>query len=130
MKYRKKPVTIEAVQVLAADYNGKSFDGCPFSEVTGWLKDALADGRVAIHHDRQTDYACWVIKTLEDGREGQALHVAEPGDYIIQGVKGELYFCKPDIFEQTYEPVFAPPINTQELLDIDDGTTLPQTNEG
>lgn len=105
MKYRKKPVTIEAVRVLATDFNGKTFDGCPFSEAPNWLKAALDDGLVAIDYDGQRDYACWMIKTLEDGRNGQALHVAEPGDYIIRGVKGELYFCKPDIFEMTYEEV-------------------------
>jgi len=33
--------------------------------------------------------------------------VAEPGDWIIRGVKGEVYPCKPDIFEATYEPVDA-----------------------
>lgn len=39
------------------------------------------------------------IHTLE------GIHTASPGDWIIQGVKGEFYPCKPDIFEQTYEPV-------------------------
>lgn len=42
-----------------------------------------------------------IIKTLE----GE--HVATIGDYIIRGVKGEFYPCKPDIFEATYEPVEA-----------------------
>jgi hypothetical protein len=41
----------------------------------------------------------FIIKTLEGP------HIASPGDYIIRGVKGELYPCKPDIFEATYEPV-------------------------
>lgn len=40
-----------------------------------------------------------IISTLE------GLHWANPGDYIIRGVQGEFYPCKPDIFEQTYEPV-------------------------
>lgn len=39
------------------------------------------------------------IKTLE------GKHFISPGDYIITGIKGERYPCKPDIFEQTYEPV-------------------------
>ena len=39
------------------------------------------------------------IETLE------GIHRADPGDWIITGVKGEQYPCKPDIFEQTYEPV-------------------------
>ena len=32
-------------------------------------------------------------------------HIASPGDWLIKGVKGEFYFCKPDVFEATYEPV-------------------------
>ena len=45
------------------------------------------------------------IETLEDGKDKRAKHVASIGDYIIKGVKGEFYPCKPDIFEMTYEPV-------------------------
>jgi hypothetical protein len=105
MKFRKKPVVIEAVQVTAADYNGKSFDGSPFSEVPDWLQRALADGTVSVYPGHETDYALWKIKTLEDGPNGEAKHIAEPGDWIIRGIKGELYPCKPDIFEKTYEPV-------------------------
>ncbi len=44
------------------------------------------------------------ILTLEDGPNGEAKHVADPGDWIIRGIKGEFYPCKPDIFEATYEP--------------------------
>jgi hypothetical protein len=44
--------------------------------------------------------ACGWIKTLEGG------HVVNPGDWIIKGVAGELYPCKPAIFAATYEPVF------------------------
>lgn len=46
-----------------------------------------------------------IIKTLEDGIGGKAKHAATVGDFVIRGVKGEFYFCKPDIFEQTYEVV-------------------------
>jgi hypothetical protein len=45
------------------------------------------------------------IHTLEDGKNGVARHVASPGDWIIKGVKGEYYPCKPDIFAATYEEV-------------------------
>jgi hypothetical protein len=103
-KFRKKPVIIEAVQVNAADYNGQHFDGSPFSEMTPWLVDALEGGQVAIY-PADLDYALWRINTLEDGPNGEAKHIAEPGDWIIRGVKGELYPCKPDIFEATYEAV-------------------------
>jgi hypothetical protein len=40
-----------------------------------------------------------IVQTLEGN------HLAEPGDWIIKGMKGELYLCKPDIFVATYEPV-------------------------
>lgn len=43
-----------------------------------------------------------VIHTLEDGIDKVAKHVASRGDFIIQGVQGEFYACKPDIFELTY----------------------------
>ena len=46
----------------------------------------------------QTDQTVY-IETLE------GIHRADPGDYIITGVKGEQYPCKPDIFQRTYEPV-------------------------
>lgn len=92
MKFRKKPVVIEAVKWTGKNhremYNflegtddvvvqptGKNFD-IDFSLVEGGL----------------------VIKTLE----GQ--YIASIGDWIIKGVKGEFYPCKPDIFEATYEP--------------------------
>jgi len=42
------------------------------------------------------------IDTLEDGNDGQVKHMASIGDFIIKGVKGEFYPCKPDIFELTY----------------------------
>jgi len=103
-KYRKRPVVIEAVQITAADYNGRSWDGSPFSEVPAWLEAAVDAGVVAVEPSNR-DYALWRIGTLEDGPDGQVKHIASPGDWIIQGIKGELYPCKPDIFEQTYEPV-------------------------
>ena len=104
MKYRKKPVVIEAVKVTAADFNGSSFDGSPFSESPEWLLEAIKHNKITIHPSDR-DYAEFKIQTLEDGSKGEATHIASAGDYIIRGVKGELYPCKPDIFEMTYEPV-------------------------
>ncbi len=76
MKFRKKPVVIEAAQ---------------------WFKDGdhWAVARYESQDPRLQGYG-WV-KTLEGG------HIVTPGDWIITGVKGEHYPCKPDIFEQTYE---------------------------
>lgn len=102
-KFRKKPVVIEAVQVTAADFNGTSWDGSPFSEYPGWMRDAVASGVVSVYPDDR-DYALWKIGTLEDGPNGEAKHIAEPGDWIIRGVQSELYPCKADIFAATYEP--------------------------
>lgn len=83
MKFRKKPVVIEAVL----------WNGTQVSEVTEWISDALHNDTIMRFGDKV------VIKTLEGNM------IADPGDYIIKGVKGELYPCKPDIFEQTYEPI-------------------------
>jgi hypothetical protein len=96
-QFRKKPVVIEAVRVTNADFNGDSFDGLPFSEYPKWIEDAVHDGTL-YPKGEDRDYAIWYIKTLE------GIMLATPGDWIIQGVEGELYPCKPDIFAATYEP--------------------------
>lgn len=83
MRYRKKPIEVEAWQVGSDE---------PKPE---WLESAMGDGVAKPYRDGYW----WVIKTLEGD------HRANDGDYIIQGVKDELYPCKPDIFEQTYEVV-------------------------
>lgn len=83
MKYRKKPVEIEAHQM---EY--LSVEPPP-----SWLIDAIKDGTIYEKNGER------FIKTLE----GE--HHISRGDYVIKGVKGELYPCKPDIFEMTYEPV-------------------------
>jgi hypothetical protein len=79
MKYRKKPVVIEAFKWMT-------------DVVPGWWTEAQG-----IQIDVSTGSA--FIPTLEE------THEARPGDFIIQGVKGEIYPCKPDIFEVTYEKV-------------------------
>lgn len=84
-QYRKKPVTIEAVQ----------FDGLNPTEI----KDFVGENcEVEIYDNRVTPpVARIVIHTLEGDME------VSKGDYVIRGVKGEFYPCKPDIFEKTYE---------------------------
>jgi hypothetical protein len=99
LRWRKKPVVIEAVRITAADYSGHGFDfdGLPFTSAPEWIIDAIGTGALKIQPDDR-DYAMWAIKTLE------GTMIAGPDDWIIRGVKGEIYPCKPDIFEATYEP--------------------------
>lgn len=86
MKYRKKPVVIEATQWF------KMGDHPAVVERTGHEQKPISPG---ITYVTKTPY----VKTLEGS------HIVCPGDWIITGVKGEHYPCKPDIFEQTYERV-------------------------
>jgi hypothetical protein len=83
MKYRKKPVVIEAIRYLGESSHNlvRLFvgDSVPLHQ--------FGDGKLG-------------IPTLE------GVMTANPGDWIIRGVKGELYPCKPDIFDATYEPVY------------------------
>lgn len=88
LMFRKKPVVVEAVQIPSP---GPEY-AKEWKALVEWLK---ADGCVyAIHPDARV-----YIATLEGEMK------AGPGDWIIKGVNGEFYPCKPDIFEKTYEPV-------------------------
>jgi hypothetical protein len=101
MKYRKKPVEIEAFQIDAnnsADSTGLDANRLAVASVSGWmLGHGFRDFKVC--GDGPFGIA---IETLE------GVMVASPGDWIIRGVQGEFYPCKPDIFEATYEPVETP----------------------
>ena len=89
MKYRKKPVVIDAF---------KWTGGINQTEDPLWIQDAVMSGKVYFK-DYKTPQVTMQIKTLE----GEM--TAQQGDYVIKGIKGELYPCKPDIFEATYEIV-------------------------
>lgn len=91
MKYRKKPVIIEAVQFNGFD---KKNGHVMFSEQPQWLVSKF--GESVIFFDVPNTLT---IKTLEGNMTASA------GDYIIKGLRGELYPCKPDIFEASYEVV-------------------------
>jgi hypothetical protein len=91
-KFRKKPVVIEAWQVTPDDNQTRQIP-------PAWMISALVRGECVAIEGGGLE-----VRTLEDGADGRAKHVADVGDWIIQGVKGELYPCKPDIFEATYEP--------------------------
>ena len=102
MKYRKKPVVIEAVQ-----WTGENAEMCEFIDPEV-LEIKPKEGVV--------------IRTLE----GE--HHASPGDYIIKGVNGEFYPCKPGIFVKTYESAaLTPPngwVSVEERLPTDERPVL------
>ena len=76
-KYRKKPVVIEAIRFTTVEALKKIFPDAKIVEIAGNI----------------------YVRTLECDMK------ISGGDYIIKGVKGEYYPCKPDIFEETYERV-------------------------
>ena len=100
-KYRKRPVVIEAVQWTAL---GQVHDICEWSDSFPAEADGpvLAyDGTLAGPCDPETgeDWGLFTIETLEGDL------TVSPRDWIIRGVQGEFYPCKPEIFAATYEPV-------------------------
>lgn len=81
-KFRKRPVTIEAMQIT----NGESV-----LSIAEWINNPMTG--------YQTNPPTIWIDTLEGRMEGRE------GDWIIKGVEGEFYPCKPDIFNKTYQEV-------------------------
>lgn len=86
--YRKKPVVVSAFQWLG------ELDLTVQVDTPDWIIRASADGAVMVHVGPPR---IMTIKTLE------GVMTAQPRDWIIQGIQGEIYPCKPDIFAQTYE---------------------------
>lgn len=96
MKFRKKPVEIEAFQMTEEAFGN---DGGTRGEWPQWAQEAVErSGPGSIHMHGPDGVAC-KIETLEGMMDCRF------GDWIIRGVKGELYPCKPDIFAATYDPV-------------------------
>lgn len=117
-KFRKKPVIVEATQWFKngdhpKDYE-KDHDGFEHGELmaftgavrkeNGWEGDVVRyyrtpamDGQTACKHCGVIMHNHGWIETLEGG------HIVCPGDWIITGVQGENYPCKPEIFKATYE---------------------------
>ena len=92
--YRKKPILVEAWQWLGND---------DLTEAPAWILDALNRRILWFSHDSLNTLVL-IIPTLE------GIMIVRPSDWIIRGVAGELYPCKPEIFEQTYEAVQSPVI--------------------
>lgn len=125
MKYRTKPIVIEATQWFKngdhpLDYS-KQHEGFEDGKLhvftpeerkaAGWEGDIVryfrrpdVDGRRSCEFCESEMHAHGWIDTLEGG------HIVCPGDWIITGVKGEHYPCKPDIFTATYESADGEPI--------------------
>jgi len=100
--YRKRPVVIEAVRFDHLDVAENGCHSIHFDTedaLPDWLRAALVDEKVFV---AASDIDYLYVKTSEGWME------ASPGDWIICGVKGELYPCKPDIFALTYEPAPQP----------------------
>lgn len=142
-QFRKKPVVIEAAQWFKngdhpLDYS-KTYDGFENGELRqfspeerkakGWEGDIVRyyrnpddDGQRACQHCGKTMHEHGWIDTLKGG------HIVCPGDWIITGVEGERYSCKPNIFEKTYDPV-APASsggNTDRMLQFFAYAHLPE----
>ena len=89
MKYRKKPVVVEAFRWSGWGDLEKQPD---------WFADAVQDSRIECHRPKRG----WPWLQIETP---EGAHKAREGDWIIRGIKGELYPCRNDIFAATYEPV-------------------------
>jgi len=87
-KFRKKPVIIDAFQWTLT------------GTVPEWFYKASISGEIEIVIESTISFLR--IRTWE------GIMIAMPHDFIIKGIKGEIYPCKPDIFEATYEPVEEP----------------------
>lgn len=156
-KYRKKPVEIEAMQMApdtrprySADGDNDEFHAIGTAmaaqnrAVAIWMVengyDANPDGEdVSTWGESETHIVDGEILGLPElgvnfieivTLEGE-MH-ASPGDYVIRGVKGEFYPCKPDIFAATYEPVETPALSAGEKAEVarfgihDEGPGLPE----
>ena len=89
MKFRKKPVVVEAIQ----------FTGKNGPEIQGWSGDVAYESPALEPREGNPTGEYMQIETPE------GIMTAIVGDWIVKGVKGEFYPCKSDIFDLTYEPV-------------------------
>jgi len=92
-KYRKKPVVIEAITFDEFVEYGRKHCGRNIFNNMPWSFDY--EGHPVTHENDE----CYIVPTLEGD------YKFTPDDMLITGIKGEIYPCKKDIFEKTYEPV-------------------------
>ena len=109
-KYRKKPIVIEASQwfkngdhpkdnIKGYDVKGEPFQKVGEGEIVRYYRTPECDGKERCKKCNNIMHIHGWIDTFEGG------HIVCPSDWIITGIKGEYYPCKPDIFEQTYDLV-------------------------
>lgn len=105
-QFRKKPVVIEATQWMKNGDHPKDNTARMQPEVVHcegavvrYFRRPDVDGATGCRHCGRAMHDHGWIDTKEGG------HIVCPGDWIITGVQGELYPCKPDIFAATYDPV-------------------------
>lgn len=106
--FRKKPVVIEAMM----------FDGSSTS--AGQIQHWMDTGEVAISQVSTCDIRNFEIKTLE------GVMTANPGDWVIKGVQGEFYPCKPEIFAATYEAAHPTEVSDEPTIGITSVNTFAQ----
>jgi len=98
-KYRKRPVVIEAMQ-----WDGTRDEAF---RIIAWVRNLGGECRYQgpDAYIMRAERPELIVETLEDGFQGQTTHTASPGDWIIRGIRGEFYPCKPDVFAATYDAV-------------------------
>ena len=105
MKYKKLPIIIDAEQWFKVKYDREAGHGIEEKDMpiyhlsVGYFRHPEINGEKRCDICKNIYHVHGWIDTLEGG------HTVCPGDWIITGIKGEHYPCKPDIFEATYEKV-------------------------
>lgn len=102
-KFTKKPVTVEAVKYEPGEKIEDGFEQWDANDAISRHGGTMSEKDKARYWFRSSTGLCFApyIDTLE-GR-----HYISPGDWVITGIKGERYPCKPDIFAATYDPADA-----------------------
>lgn len=103
--FRKKPVEIEAVLFTGTvDTGFMGIHGAHFADNPNWI----TDNEIPYQEEHKPVPAGkWFVSSVDQITIGtlEGKHIGSKGDWIIKGIQGEIYPCKPDIFEKTYEEV-------------------------
>ena len=127
-RYVKKPIIVEAERWFQATYDREAGHGFSSEHSAiyhlnvGYYRHPKVSGKKICEHCSHTMHDHGWMDTLEGG------HTVCPGDWIIRGIAGEMYPCKPDIFDATYEKYC--PTNQKEVLDEDVAPAAPVLEDG